>query len=67
MRELDEGLWVEDRPLRLLGIEVGARMTVVRLEDGGLFLHSPVALDADLRSDLDALGPVRCVVAPITV
>ncbi len=64
MRELDEELWVEDRPLRLLGIEVGARMTVVRLEDGGLFLHSPVALDADLRSDLDALGPVRCVVAP---
>ncbi len=64
MRELDEGLWVQERPLGLLGIPIGARMTVVRLADGGLFLHSPVALDDPLRKDLDALGPVRCVVAP---
>ena len=64
MRELDEGLWVQERPLGLLGVPIGARMTVVRLADGGLFLHSPVALDDDLRKDLDALGPVRCVVAP---
>jgi hypothetical protein len=64
MRELDEGLWVQERPLGLLGIQVGARMTVVRLEDGGLFVHSPVALDDYLRGELDALGPVRHVVAP---
>ncbi len=64
MRKLDEGLWVQERPLGLLGIQVGARMTVARLEDGGLFVHSPVALDDHLRGDLDALGPVRYVVAP---
>jgi hypothetical protein len=39
-------------------------MSVVRLGDGGLFLHSPVDCDAALRSELDALGPVRYVVAP---
>ena len=39
-------------------------MTVIRLPDGGLFLHSPVRLDDRLRSELDALGTVRAVVAP---
>ncbi|MDJ0849564.1 MAG: DUF4336 domain-containing protein [Myxococcota bacterium] len=63
-RELEEGLWVFDRPLSVLGIEIGARMTAVRLTDGGLWLHSPVKLDAETRSDLETLGPVRFVVAP---
>jgi hypothetical protein len=39
----------------------------VRLSDGGLLLHSPVRLDAETRQALDALGPVRCVVAPSKV
>jgi hypothetical protein len=39
-------------------------MTVMRLSGGHLLLHSPVALDAALRSELDALGSVRFAVAP---
>ena len=39
-------------------------MTVIRLPGGGLFLHSPVKLDPDLKQALDALGPVRAIVAP---
>jgi hypothetical protein len=39
-------------------------MTVVRLSDGGLFLHSPIRLDGGLRAQLDALGEVRAIVAP---
>jgi len=42
-------------------------MTVIRLADGGLFLHSPVRLDAEMRAALDAIGPVRAVVAPSKV
>jgi hypothetical protein len=42
-------------------------MTAVRLRDGGLFLHSPVRLDDELRRALDAIGPVRAVVAPSKV
>jgi hypothetical protein len=64
LRKLDENLWVVERPLRFWGLEVGCRMTVLRLEDGRLFLHSPVALDAPLRGELDALGAVRLAVAP---
>jgi len=64
LRRLAPDLWVAERPQRFLGIEMGTRMTVVRLADGSLSLHSPVALDDETRRELDALGPVRAVVAP---
>ena len=67
MRQLDAGLWVFDRALRIAGLNVGTRMTAIRLDDGGLFLHSPVALDAPTRDELETLGPVRHVVAPSKV
>ncbi len=57
-------LWVETRRLRFLGIETGTRMTVVRLSSGGLFVHSPVSLTPRTREAVEALGPVRAIVAP---
>jgi Domain of unknown function (DUF4336) len=67
LRRLAPDLWVADRPLKLVVGDIGTRMTVIRLADGGLFLHSPVRLDAATRSALDGLGPVGCVVAPSKV
>jgi len=64
LRELARDIWVVERPQRFYGIEVGTRMTVMRLADGNLLLHSPVALDAALRRELDAIGRVRYAVAP---
>jgi hypothetical protein len=61
---LDRDLWVVRRPLPLWIGDVGARMTVVRLAGGGLWLHSPVAIDDALARELDALGAVRWIVAP---
>jgi hypothetical protein len=59
-----EHIWTAARPARFWGVETGSRMTVVRLAGGGLFVHSPVALDPATRRAVDALGPVRAVVAP---
>jgi len=61
---LDEDIWVADRPLRLAGCAFGTRATVVRLADGGLFLHCPVSLDDGLGAKIAALGRVRHIVAP---
>ena len=66
-RNLAPELWVADRPLKLAVGDIGTRMTVIRLADGGLFLHSPVRLDDETRRALDALGSVRAVVAPSKV
>lgn len=51
-------------PAGKMGFQFGARMTVVRLPSGDLWVHSPVALTPALRQELDALGPVVHVVAP---
>ncbi len=59
-----DDLWTLARPQRFWGVETGTRMTVVRLSDGGLFVHCPVKLDDETRRSLDSLGPVRCIVAP---
>lgn len=64
MRALAENIWVAERRQRFYGLEVGTRMTVIRLADGSLLLHSPIALDADVRHELDAIGRVRFAVAP---
>lgn len=61
---ISDELWSTTAPLRFWGIETGTRMTIVRLRDGGLFVHSPLPLEGGLEAEVDALGPVRAVVAP---
>lgn len=63
LRQLHDSLYVGERPFRSLGVEIGARMTVVRLRDGGLWIHSPVEVD-EFKAAIDKLGPVRYLVAP---
>jgi len=53
LQPLDEGLWVAPAPLSLYGIRLGTRMTVVRLADGGLWVHSGIPLTPALRAQVD--------------
>jgi hypothetical protein len=64
MRQLHADLWVAESPLRYLGLELGARMTVVRLPAGELLLHSPIAPTPELVQEVGALGPVAYLIAP---
>ncbi|MBK7947871.1 MAG: DUF4336 domain-containing protein [Deltaproteobacteria bacterium] len=64
MHELADGLWIAEARLRFLGLELGARMTVVRLAGGELLLHSPVAATEELVRQVGALGRVAHLVAP---
>ena len=58
-------IWIVDgRPLRTLGLAIPVRMTVVRLASGAMWLHSPTAYNEELHSQIEALGPVRFLVAP---
>jgi hypothetical protein len=60
---VDGELWTARAPLRFHGIPMGCRMTVCRLDDGRLLVHSPIAPGA-VKGALDALGEVAFVVAP---
>lgn len=64
---LAPNLWVATRPLPLVVGDIGTRMTVVRLPDGGLVLHSPARLDGETKQALSELGRVQSVIAPSKV
>jgi len=61
---VENQLWVAEMPASRFGFEFDARMTVVRLGSGELFIHSPIELDSELQRELDALGSVAFVVSP---
>jgi hypothetical protein len=65
-------VWLVDGPetrMAYLGLQLpfSTRMTVVRLADGGLWVHSPIPLVDGLASALAGLGPVAHIVAPNTL
>lgn len=64
LRALGKGLWVIERGFRHLGLPLCSRMTVMRLDDGRLVLHAPIAPTAAVVRAVDALGPVCDIVAP---
>lgn len=64
LQQVDVDLWTASHPLKMLGMDIGARMTVVRLASGGLLVHAPIRLTDELKAALDDLGPVEFVVAP---
>lgn len=57
-------IWHAQREFTASGIRISSRMTVVKMTDGSLWLHSPIRLDADLVRQLQALGEVKYIVAP---
>lgn len=57
-------VWHATQRLRFGPLSLRTRMTVVRRADGTLWVHSPILPTPALRQALDALGPVRQVVAP---
>ncbi|KAL1525703.1 hypothetical protein AB1Y20_020549 [Prymnesium parvum] len=71
LTQIREDVWLAERPFYptlpgLQGTDVGCKMCVVRLPDGTLWVHAPVALDDALRRALAELGEVRHIVTPNT-
>lgn len=63
---IDDGLWIVDDTMVASGLSLPIRMTVLRLDDGSLLLHSPTTHTPALEASLNALGTVRHLVAPGT-
>jgi len=65
LEQHSDSLWTVDGDrVHMLAIPFETRMTVVKLQNGDLWLHSPVALTDARAEALLALGPVRHIVAP---
>ncbi len=64
LEHLVDGIWTEEAPQRFMGLDMGTRMTVVRLEDGGLLLYASIAATDERKAAVAALGRVEVVVCP---
>ena len=64
LRKLADGLWVAEATKSFFGWQGQIRMTVVRLPDHRLFLHSPVPATDELRSAIESLGEPAFIAAP---
>src|SRR5262245_35155306 len=64
LEQFGEDIWIASGPvITSAGFRYPTRMAVIRL-GRGLFIWSPVALSAELRGEVEALGEVRFVVTP---
>ena len=65
LKQIDDNIWIVDGDnINFYGIPFSTRMTIIRLANGDLFCHSPVALTPELKSAVEALGRVRHLVSP---
>ena len=69
MREAVAGrVWTFEQLLGVFYVHVPIRMTVVRMDSGGLFVYAPVAPTKEclalLKPLIEAHGPIRYIVLP---
>lgn len=64
-KQVDENIWIVDGgKIRFYGLPFSTRMTIVRLGNGNLFVHSPVAPTPELLEEVSQLGRVAHLVSP---
>lgn len=59
-----DSIWLKEYPIHYAGCDFTARMTIVRLANGNLFIHSPCEIDDAVKEEIDKLGMVEFIVAP---
>ena len=64
LKQIDRHLWVAEQPLKFLGLEVGTKMTVIKLSNGSLVVISPIEINSEIQQQLDTIGTVRYIIAP---
>jgi hypothetical protein len=57
-------IWIKEYPIHYAGTDCNSRMTVIRLANGNLFIHSPCEIDENTKIAIERLGKVEFIVAP---
>ena len=69
LKPVADDIWIADGDVTWMNMGIlrapfSTRMTGIRLQDGGLWCHSPIAPNEALFAAIDALGAVRHLVSP---
>jgi len=65
-RRVDPDIHIFEQVHGFANVSVNIRMTVVRLSDGGLWVHAPIAPTDECLEMVRSLGEVRYIVLPTT-
>ncbi len=57
-------IWIKEYPIHYAGCDFNSRMTVIRLLNGNLFIHSPCEIDENTKIAIERIGKVEFIVAP---
>ncbi len=64
LKPVAKNIWIVDGPeIKFSGMPFSTRMTIIRLTNGDLFIHSPTPLPDSLKAEIDALGTVKHLVS----
>ena len=67
-RSFAEDIWIANGPrVRFVVASLPTRMIVVKLNDGSIWINSPVAVSGETLNQIETIGPVRYLVAPTTL
>lgn len=65
LKPVPANVWIVDSgPISAIGLSLPVRMTVIRLQSGGMWLYSPTRFDESLPREIEAIGPIQHLVAP---
>jgi len=69
LKAVADEIWIIDGPVIRFGapgfrMPFSTRATIIRLEGGDLFIHSPTSFDAELKAEVDKIGTPRWLVGP---
>jgi hypothetical protein len=65
LEPISDNIWSVPSPLAVFGfIQLNTRMTIIRMKDGRLFIHSPIPWSTELDTMVSELGEVAYIVAP---
>ena len=61
---IKDQIWILEYPVQFFGMDLFARTTIIRLENGELIVHDPCKIDEVIKSEIDSLGVVKFIIAP---
>src|SRR3954469_25367239 len=64
LNQISENIWLYDGTINAGGLPLPIRMTVVKLSNGDILLHSPVRYSPSLHEKLNRLGRLKYLLAP---
>ena len=65
LNNIGDNIWtLEGNIVKMLSIPFSTRMTIVRLSDDSLWVHSPVSINRTRINQISSLGKVKHIIAP---